>query len=114
MQTIPIGKFGGASCVAISADGLYVAVINRRTPQQLIVWGWTAEESKNTILTASKKWMYSGSNKNVNTLGAMTSNTLTTRERSSTTNPPYATSKNSLSATNTTLPSTQLSHGKNE
>lgn len=46
VKTIPIGMFGGAISCAMSLDGMYIATLNRRTPQELMIWGWTAEDPK--------------------------------------------------------------------
>lgn len=46
VKTIPIGMFGGAVSCAMSLDGMYIATINRRSPQELMIWGWTAEDPK--------------------------------------------------------------------
>ncbi|KEG13277.1 hypothetical protein DQ04_01111140 [Trypanosoma grayi] len=41
--TIPIGLYGGVVACAMSLDGMYIATLNRRTPQEVMLWGWTAE-----------------------------------------------------------------------
>lgn len=43
VKTIPIGKYGGAVSCSMSLDGLYIATISRRVPQEIMIWGWTAE-----------------------------------------------------------------------
>lgn len=43
VRTIPIGQYGGVVSCAMSPDGLFIATLNRRTPQEVMVWGWTAE-----------------------------------------------------------------------
>eukprot|EP00796_Vickermania_ingenoplastis_P009311 gene9311-6550_t len=46
VKTIPIGMFGGAISCAMSLDGMYIATVNRRMPQEMMIWGWTAEDPK--------------------------------------------------------------------
>ncbi|CAD2217341.1 hypothetical protein AGDE_04020 [Angomonas deanei] len=46
VRTIPIGKYGGAVCCSMSADGMYIATVNRRTPQEIMMWGWTVDETQ--------------------------------------------------------------------
>lgn len=46
VKTIPIGMYGGAISCSMSLDGMYIATINRRTPQEIMIWGWTAEDPK--------------------------------------------------------------------
>lgn len=43
VKTIPVGKYGGVVSCSMSMDGLYIATLNRRMPQEVMVWGWTAE-----------------------------------------------------------------------
>lgn len=44
VKTIPIGMYGGAVGCSMSLDGMYIATVNRRVPQELMIWGWTAED----------------------------------------------------------------------
>ncbi|KAH9599632.1 WD40 repeat [Trypanosoma melophagium] len=44
VRTIPTGKYGGVVACAMSLDAMYVATLNRRVPQEIMLWGWTADE----------------------------------------------------------------------
>lgn len=44
VKTIPIGMYGGAVSCSMSLDGMYIATVNRRVPQEVMIWGWTAED----------------------------------------------------------------------
>ncbi|GET89264.1 hypothetical protein, conserved [Leishmania tarentolae] len=41
VKMIATGKYGGVLCVAMSPDGQYLATLNRRDPQEIMVWAWT-------------------------------------------------------------------------
>lgn len=41
--TIPTGLYGGVVACAMSLNGMYIATVNRRVPQEIMLWGWTAE-----------------------------------------------------------------------
>ncbi|KAF8282413.1 hypothetical protein TcBrA4_0082760 [Trypanosoma cruzi] len=43
VRTIPTGLYGGVVACAMSLDGMYIATLNRRIPQEIMLWGWTAE-----------------------------------------------------------------------
>ncbi|RNF24907.1 uncharacterized protein Tco025E_02422 [Trypanosoma conorhini] len=43
VRTIPTGLYGGVTACAMSLDGMYVATLNRRIPQEIMLWGWTSE-----------------------------------------------------------------------
>ncbi|KPI90038.1 hypothetical protein ABL78_0898 [Leptomonas seymouri] len=43
LKVIATGKYGGVLSVAMSPDGQYLATLNRRDPQEIMIWSWTAQ-----------------------------------------------------------------------
>ncbi|KAG5477566.1 hypothetical protein CUR178_05271 [Leishmania enriettii] len=41
LKVIATGKYGGVLSVAMSPDGQYLATLNRRDPQEIMIWAWT-------------------------------------------------------------------------
>ncbi|KAK7194561.1 WD domain, G-beta repeat [Novymonas esmeraldas] len=41
LKVIATGKYGGVLSVAMSPDGQYIAALNRRDPQEIMIWAWT-------------------------------------------------------------------------
>ncbi|KAG5502895.1 hypothetical protein JKF63_04666 [Porcisia hertigi] len=41
LKVIATGKYGGVLGVAMSPDGQYLATLNRRDPQEIMIWSWT-------------------------------------------------------------------------
>ncbi|CAG9575179.1 conserved hypothetical protein [Leishmania major strain Friedlin] len=41
VKMIATGKYGGVLSVAMSPDGQYLATLNRRDPQEIMIWAWT-------------------------------------------------------------------------
>lgn len=56
LRVIPTGKYGGVLAVTMSLDGHYIATINRRDPQEIMIWSWThTEEHPNNSTVADIK-----------------------------------------------------------
>ncbi|RNF06182.1 hypothetical protein TraAM80_04073 [Trypanosoma rangeli] len=43
VRTILTGLYGGVMACAMSLDGMYIATLNHRIPQEIMLWGWTSE-----------------------------------------------------------------------
>lgn len=43
IRKINTGEYGGVVACAMSLDGMYIATLNRTVPQEIMVWGWTAD-----------------------------------------------------------------------
>ncbi|KAG8340020.1 WD domain [Trypanosoma vivax] len=43
IRMIRTAAYGGVVACAMSLDGMYVATLNSTTPQEIMVWGWTAD-----------------------------------------------------------------------
>ncbi|KAG5477038.1 hypothetical protein LSCM1_05376 [Leishmania martiniquensis] len=41
LKVIATGKYGGVLSVTMSPDGQYLATLNRRDPQEIMIWAWT-------------------------------------------------------------------------
>lgn len=44
LKVIATGKYGGVLSVAMSPDGQYLATLNRRDPQEIMIWSWTQQQ----------------------------------------------------------------------
>ncbi|KAI5690334.1 hypothetical protein MNV84_04498 [Leishmania braziliensis] len=45
LKVIATGKYGGVLSVSMSPDGQYLATLNRRDPQEIMIWAWTQTNS---------------------------------------------------------------------
>lgn len=55
LKVIATGKYGGVLSVAMSPDGQYLATLNRRDPQEIMIWSWTqqtTDAASATMLTS--------------------------------------------------------------
>ncbi|KPA79647.1 hypothetical protein ABB37_05437 [Leptomonas pyrrhocoris] len=43
LKVIATGKYGGVLSVAMSPEGQYLATLNRRDPQEIMIWSWTQQ-----------------------------------------------------------------------
>jgi cilia- and flagella-associated protein 251 len=50
LKVIPTGKYGGVLSVAMSPDGQYLATLNCRDPQEIMIWSWTQQQQDSAVV----------------------------------------------------------------